>query len=275
MITGLKDTTTLHNGVEMPTFGLGVYLVEDGMEVIESVKAAINAGYKAIDTAAIYKNEEGVGQGIRESGVAREDLFVTTKVWNDDLGYESTLAAFEESLKKLQMDYVDLYLIHWPVAGKYKGAWKAIEKIYRDGKARAIGVCNFHQHHLDLLLEDAEVVPMVNQIELHPLLSQVDLRQYCKERDIKVQAWSPLARGKLLDHPVLQEMAIKYNKTVAQIILRWDLQSGIITIPKSTKAHRIQENATIFDFALNDDDMTIIDGINKNERVGSNPEKYD
>lgn len=270
----LQSTVTLHNGVEMPWFGLGVFKVQEGQEVVESVKAAIKAGYISIDTAAIYKNEEGVGQGIKESEVARENLFITTKVWNADQGYESTLAAFDTSIQKLGLDYVDLYLIHWPVKGKYKETWKALEKLYKDGKVKAIGVSNFHQHHLEDLLEDAEIVPMVNQIELHPLLSQVELREYCKSNGIVVEAWSPLAQGKLLDNPVLSEIASKYNKSTAQIILRWDIQNEIVTIPKSIKEHRIIENAEIFDFELTSEDIENINNLNKDERVGADPDNF-
>ncbi|WP_027415648.1 aldo/keto reductase [Aneurinibacillus terranovensis] len=270
----LQDTTTLLNGVNMPGFGLGVWQVKEGNEVVNSVKYAIKAGYKSIDTAAAYKNEAGVGQAIKETGVPREELFITTKVWNADQGYESTLTAFEQSTKKLGVDYVDLYLIHWPVAGKYKDTWKALEKLYKDGKVRAIGVSNFHQHHLEDLLADAEITPMVNQIELHPLLTQVELREFCKSIGMKVEAWSPLGSGKILDNPVIKEVAEKYNKTVAQVILRWDIQHDIITIPKSTKENRIIENADVFDFELSAEDMAKIDGLNKNERTGPDPDNF-
>ncbi|TYR79392.1 aldo/keto reductase [Priestia megaterium] len=271
----LQSTTTLANGVEMPWFGLGVFKVEDGQEVINSVKAAIKAGYKSIDTAKIYENEEGVGQAIKESGVAREELFITTKVWNADQGYESTLEAFETSLNKLGLDYLDLYLIHWPVEGKYKDTWRALEKLYKDGKVRAIGVSNFHIHHLEDLLADAEVKPMVNQVELHPLLTQVELREYCKEQGIQIEAWSPLAQGELLDNEVLKEIADKHGKSTAQIILRWDLQNEIVTIPKSIKEHRIIENATIFDFELSSEEVEKINALNQNHRVGPDPDNFD
>ncbi|WVE37806.1 aldo/keto reductase, partial [Priestia megaterium] len=187
----LQSTTTLANGVKMPWLGLGVYKVEDGQEVVDSVKYAIKAGYKSIDTAKIYENEEGVGQAIKESGVSREELFVTSKVWNADQGYDTTLQAFETSLNKLGLEYLDLYLIHWPVEGKYKDTWKALEKLYKDGKIRAIGVSNFQVHHLEDLIADAEVKPMVNQIEFHPLLTQTEVREYCKKQGIQVEAWSP------------------------------------------------------------------------------------
>ncbi|MNW27203.1 Glyoxal reductase [compost metagenome] len=274
MINNLQGTTTLHNGVEMPRLGLGVWKVQDGNEVVHAVKSAIKAGYKSIDTAAVYKNEEGVGQAIRESGAPRDSLFITTKVWNSDQGYETTLAAFDASLSKLQLDYADLYLIHWPVGGKYKETWRAIEKLYKDGRVRAIGVSNFHQHHLEDLLADAKIAPMVNQIELHPLLSQEPLRAYCASKNIKVEAWSPLGNGRLLTHELVQEIAAKYNKSVAQVILRWDLQHDIITIPKSINESRIIENADIFDFELSAEDVQKIDSLNRNERFGSDPDNF-
>jgi methylglyoxal/glyoxal reductase len=275
MIRGLQDTTTLHNGVEMPKFGLGVWQVKDGEEVVQSVKAALKAGYKAIDTAAVYKNEDGVGQAIKESGIPREELFITTKVWNTDQGYETTLKAYEESLAKLGLEYVDLYLIHWPTVGKYKDTWRALEQLYKEGKVRAIGVSNFHVHHLENLLADAEIIPMVNQIELHPHLSQLEIREFCQTKGIKIEAYSPLGSGKLLQNEEIQKIADKYNKSVAQIILRWDLQNDIITIPKSTKEHRIIENADIYDFELAQEDMSAIDRLNKNERVGADPDNFD
>ncbi|MEG7335387.1 glyoxal/methylglyoxal reductase [Bacillus sp. 0102A] len=273
MPTSLKDTVTLHNGVEMPWFGLGVFKVENGSEATESVKAAIKNGYRSIDTAAVYKNEEGVGIGIKESGVAREELFITSKVWNEDQGYETTLAAFEKSLERLQLDYLDLYLIHWPGKDKYKDTWRALEKLYKDGKIRAIGVSNFQVHHLEELLKDAEIKPMINQVEFHPRLTQKELRDYCKKQGIQLEAWSPLMQGQLLDNEVLAQIAERHNKSVAQVILRWDLQNEVVTIPKSIKEHRIIENADIFDFELSQEDMDKIDALNKDERVGPNPDE--
>ncbi|MCM2580898.1 MULTISPECIES: glyoxal/methylglyoxal reductase [Bacillus] len=273
MPTSLKDTVKLHNGVEMPWFGLGVFKVENGSEATESVKAAIKNGYRSIDTAAIYKNEEGVGIGIKESGVAREELFITSKVWNEDQGYETTLAAFEKSLERLQLDYLDLYLIHWPGKDKFKDTWRALEKLYKDGKIRAIGVSNFQVHHLEELLKDTEIKPMVNQVEFHPRLTQKELRDYCKKHGIQLEAWSPLMQGQLLDNEVLTQIAEKHNKSVAQVILRWDLQHEVVTIPKSIKEHRIIENADIFDFELSQEDMDKIDALNKDERVGPNPDE--
>lgn len=275
----LQDKTTLHNGVKMPWFGLGVFKVEEGPELVNAVKTAIKHGYRSVDTAAIYENEVGVGQGIREglkeAGISREDLFVTSKVWNTDLGYESTIKAYEASLNRLGLDYLDLYLVHWPVEGKYKDAWRALETLYKEGRVKAIGVSNFQIHHLEDLMKDAEIKPMVNQVECHPRLTQKELQSYCQEQGIQLEAWSPLMQGQLLDNEVLQEIADKYNKSVAQIILRWDLQNGVVIIPKSTKEHRIVENANVFDFELTKEEMEIIDDLNQNVRVGPDPDNFD
>ncbi|RNB86113.1 aldo/keto reductase [Brevibacillus panacihumi] len=279
MTTHLQATTTLSNGVKMPWFGLGVFKVEEGPELVNAVQTAIRHGYRSIDTAAIYGNEEGVGQGIRqglkEAGINREELFVTSKVWNSDLGYESTRKAFELSLKKLGLEYLDLYLIHWPVAGKYKEAWRAMEQLYKEGRIKAIGVSNFQIHHLQDLMQDAEIKPMINQVEFHPRLTQTELRAFCKEQGIQVEAWSPLMQGQLLDHPVLKEIADRHHKSIAQVILRWDLQHGVVTIPKSTKEQRIKENADIFDFELTAEDMQRMDAMNENLRVGPDPDNFD
>ncbi|MFB5193707.1 aldo/keto reductase [Neobacillus sp. KR4-4] len=274
MLNNLQSTTTLNNGVKMPWFGLGVFKVEEGPELVNAVKMAIKHGYRSIDTAAIYENEEGVGQGIKESGIAREDLFVTSKVWNADLGYESTLAAYQTSLDKLGLEYLDLYLIHWPVAGKYKEAWRALETLYKEGRVRAIGVSNFQVHHLEDLLKDAEIKPMVNQVEYHPRLTQNEVQAFCRENGIQMEAWSPLMQGQLLDNEALVDIAAKYNKSVAQIILRWDLQNGVVTIPKSTKEHRIIENSQVFDFELTQEDMQQINELNQYHRVGPDPDNF-
>ncbi|PGE85237.1 aldo/keto reductase [Bacillus pseudomycoides] len=275
----LQDRVALHNDVEMPGFGLGVFKVEEGPELVNAVKTAIKQGYRSIDTASIYANEKAVGEGIREgikeAGVSREDLFITSKVWNRDQGYEETLAAYEESLKKLELDYLDLYLVHWPVEGKYKDTWRALEKLYKEGRVRAIGVSNFQIHHLKDVMEGAEVKPMINQVEYHPRLTQKELRDFCREQGIQMEAWSPLMQGQLLDNPALQEIADKYGKTTAQIILRWDLQNEVVTIPKSTKEHRIIQNADIFNFELTKEDMEQIDALNQNHRVGPDPDNFD
>nr|WP_193672843.1 aldo/keto reductase [Bacillus cereus] len=279
MMKNLQSTTILHNGVEMPWFGLGVFKVEDGPELVEAVKSAIKAGYRSIDTAAIYGNEKAVGEGIRagikEAGITREDLFITSKVWNSDQGYETTLAAYEESLKKLELDYLDLYLVHWPVEGKYKDTWRALETLYKEDRVRAIGVSNFQIHHLKDVLAGAEMKPMINQVEYHPRLTQKELQAFCKEQGIQMEAWSPLMQGQLLDNETLQEIADKYDKTTAQIILRWDLQNEVVTIPKSTKEHRIIANAHIFNFELTKEDMEKIDALNENHRVGPDPDNFD
>jgi diketogulonate reductase-like aldo/keto reductase len=272
MPANLKDTTTLHNGVKMPWVGLGVFKVQNGEEVVQSVKAAIKNGYISIDTASFYGNEEGVGQAIRDSGVPREELFITTKLWNADQGYESTLTAFESSLAKLGLDYLDLYLIHWPGKDKYKETWKAFEKLYKEGRVRAIGVSNFQIHHLEDLISSAEIKPMVNQVEFHPHLTQKDLLEFCKKEGIQMEAWSPLKQGQLITEPILEEIARKHKKSVAQVILRWDLQHGVVTIPKSIKEHRIIENSAIFDFELSVEDMEMIDRLNMDSRAGSHPD---
>ncbi|MGO4889780.1 aldo/keto reductase [Anaerobacillus sp. MEB173] len=274
MVTSITDCATLHNGVKMPLLGLGVYKAEDGKEVEEAIHYAIKAGYRSIDTAAFYQNEAGVGNAIKDSEVPREELFITTKVWNSDQGYEETLAAFEESRRKLDLEYIDLYLIHWPVEGMYKDTWRALEKLYKDGLVKAIGVCNFQVHHLKDLMETCEIKPMVNQVEFHPRLTQKELLQYCKEQQIQLEAWSPLMRAKIFDNPVLCEIAEKHGKSPAQIILRWDVQHGVVTIPKSVKEHRVNENAGIFDFTLTQEEMDKIDGLNKNERVGPDPDNF-
>jgi methylglyoxal/glyoxal reductase len=279
MTNNLQATTTLYNGVKMPWFGLGVFKVEEGPELVNAVKFAIKHGYRSIDTAAIYGNEEGVGQAIREAiteyGIKREELFITSKVWNSDLGYESTIAAYETSLNKLGLDYLDLYLIHWPVEGKYKEAWQALETLYKDGKVKAIGVSNFQVHHLEDVMKDAVIKPMVNQVEYHPRLTQKEVKAFCHQHGIQFEAWSPLMQGQLFENPILKEVASKYNKTVAQVILRWDLQNGVVTIPKSTKEHRIIENSNIFDFELTTEDMDRISNLNENLRVGPDPDNID
>nr|WP_035401871.1 MULTISPECIES: aldo/keto reductase [Bacillus] len=275
----IQDKTVLNNGVEMPWMGLGVFKVEEGPELVNAVKSAIKLGYRSIDTAAIYGNEEGVGQGIREgiaeAGISREDLFITSKVWNSDLGFESAIQAYETSLQKLGLEYLDLYLIHWPVEGKYKDAWRALEALYKEEKVRAIGVSNFQVHHLEELLKDAEVKPVINQVEYHPRLTQQELKAVCRENGIQLEAWSPLMQGQLLDNEIIAAIAEKHGKSAAQVILRWDLQNGVITIPKSTKEHRIAANASIFDFELSSDEMEQISSLNQNLRVGPDPDHFD
>ncbi|WP_349352338.1 MULTISPECIES: aldo/keto reductase [unclassified Flagellimonas] len=274
-ITDLQGSFELHNGVQMPYFGLGVYQSDDGSEVINAVKAALNHGYRHIDTAAIYHNEEGVGTGIRESNVKREDVFLTSKVWNTDQGYDNTLKAFEASLERLGTDYLDLYLIHWPKGDLSKETWKALEKLYKEERVRAIGVSNFLKHHLEDLLPSVELVPMVNQMEFHPYLVQQDLIDFCVSKNIQYEAWSPLMQGHIFDLDVMNDLASKYNKTIAQVVLRWDLQKGVITIPKSSKPERIKANANLFDFELSDEDVQLLDSLEKGKRFGPDPNNFD
>lgn len=274
MTKSLQGTVTLHNGVKMPYFGLGVYKIEDGNDVINSVKTALKFGYRSIDTAALYENEEGVGQAIKDSGIPREEIFVTTKVWNTDHGYENTLKAFDKSIAKLGLEYVDLYLIHWPGKDKFVDTWRALEKLYREGLVRAIGVSNFKPHHLQTLMEKSEEKPVINQVELHPYFQQKELREFCKKNDIVVEAWSPLARGQVLNDSVLNEIGKKYGKSPTQVTLRWHLQSDIVVIPKSVTPSRIKENADIFDFELTDEEMEQINQIDKNTRFFKDPDVF-
>lgn len=270
----IRDAVVLANGVKMPWLGLGVYKAKEGEEVEQAVKAALRIGYRSVDTAAFYGNEEGVGRAVRESGIPREEIFITTKVWNSDQGYESTLAAFEASLRRLGMEYVDLYLIHWPVKGKYKETWRAMETLYKEGKVRAIGVSNFQVHHLKDLMSDAEIKPMVNQVEFHPFLTQEKLRDFCRNEGIQLEAWSPLMRGEVVNVPEIVELSEKYGKTPAQIVLRWDLQHFVVTIPKSVREARIRENADLFDFELSEEDMAKLDALNRNHRFGPDPDNF-
>lgn len=274
MIKSINDSAVLANGVHMPWLGLGVFKTQEGEEVENSVRYALEAGYRHIDTAAIYRNEEGVGRAVKAAGIAREELFITTKVWNTEQGYETTLAAFEESRKKLGVEYVDLYLIHWAVKEKYKDTWRALEKLYQDGLVRAIGVSNFQVHHLQDLMATANVKPMVNQVEYHPYLTQKELLAFCKQEGIQFEAWSPIMRGRVNDEPLIVQLAEKYGKTPAQIVLRWDLQHGVVTIPKSVRQERVIENAQLFDFELTAEDMAVLDGLNRDQRFGSDPDNF-
>ncbi len=268
----INSTKTLHNGVEMPRFGLGVYKMTDKEEAVNAMIAAIEAGYKAIDTAAVYENEQEVGEAVRNSAVKREDLFITSKVWNTDQGYDQTLRAFEASLERLGFDYLDLYLTHWAVPGKYEETYRAIQRLYDEKLVRAIGVSNHHQPHLERILAKANTKPMVNQIELHPQLTQEPLREFCAQQEIAVTSWSPLARGRLLDDAVLAEIAAKHNKTIAQVIIRWHLQNDLIVIPKSVTPSRIIENADVYDFSLAVEEIKAIDDLNQDWRTGTNPD---
>jgi diketogulonate reductase-like aldo/keto reductase len=274
MIKSITETVTLNNGVEMPWLGFGVFQMEEGAETEQSVLKALEVGYRSIDTAAAYRNERSVEQAIKASGLPREELFITTKVWNAAQRQGATLAAFEESRKKLGLDYVDLYLIHWPVAGHYQETWQALEKLYGEGVIRAIGVSNFHIHHLEDIFAGSDIRPTVNQVEFHPYLLQAELRQFCADHQIQFEAWSPLAQGKIFDDPTIVELSRKYGKSPAQLLIRWDLQHQVVTIPKSSTPHRIVENAEVFDFEISADDMTRLDSLNRNERTGPDPDNF-
>ncbi|MBR3751523.1 MAG: aldo/keto reductase [Ruminiclostridium sp.] len=278
----LTDVYTLSNGVTIPWVGFGTWQTPDGQVAAEAVKAALAAGYRHIDTASIYKNEPGVGQGIRESGVPREEIFVTTKIWNNKRGYEKTRESVEKSLERLGLDYLDMILIHWPAAPHRvdnweelnQSTWQALTDLYKEGKIRAIGVSNFKPHHLQALLE-AEVKPMVNQIELHPGMTQQETVDLCQEHGILLEAWSPLGCGRLLDHPLLGELAEKYGKSVAQVCIRWCLQKGFLPLPKSVTPSRIQENAKVFDFQISDEDMAKMDAMENVGWSGLDPDEVD
>ncbi|MET7855641.1 aldo/keto reductase [Streptomyces sp. NPDC005318] len=268
---------TLNNGIEMPQLGFGVWQVPDS-EAAEAVTTAIESGYRSIDTAAIYENEKGTGKAVAASGVAREELFITTKLWNSEQGYDSTLRAFDASLEKLGLDYVDLYLIHWPVPAKdaYIDTYKAFERIYADGRAKAIGVSNFLPEHLERLLGETSVVPVINQIELHPQLQQAESRAFHAKHGIATEAWSPLGSGRgLLEVPTVVAIARKHDRTPAQVVLRWHLQTGNVVIPKSVTPSRIAENIDLFDFELDADDLAAFAALDEDRRLGPNPGEFD
>jgi diketogulonate reductase-like aldo/keto reductase len=274
MIDSIRDCTLLNNGVEMPWLGFGVFKMSDGREVEQAVRYALEIGYRSIDTARAYRNERGVGKAIRDSGIPREDVFLTTKVWNGDQRERRTMAAFEESLERLGTEYVDLYLVHWPVKGCYQETWQVMEEIYQSGRAKAIGVSNFQMHHLEDILRDGQIVPSVNQVEFHPFLVQPELLSFCQSHKIQVEAWSPLMQGQIVTIQAAQEIAEKYHKTPAQIALRWDLQHKVVTIPKSSHPNRIAENAEIFDFELSQADMDVLDALDEGKRIGPDPDNF-
>ena len=265
----LTDTFKLNNGIDIPCIGYGTFQTPDGKSVEDGVKEALKIGYRHIDTAYFYQNEKGVGKAIRESGIKREDIFVTSKLWNSDRGYESAKAAFEKTMDNLGLEYLDLFLIHWPAIKKQfdnaeeinANTWKAFEEIYETGRVKAIGLSNFLPHHIDELMKTAKIKPMVNQIEFHPGFAQIETAKYCLENDIVVEAWSPLGRKEVLENETLVELAKKYNKSTAQICIRWVLQHDILPLPKSVTPSRILENSQVFDFEISEDDMKIIDNI--------------
>ena len=263
----------LNDGARIPQVGLGVWQTPDD-EAVSAVKAALDAGYRHVDTAAVYENEEGVGEGIRQSGLARSDVFLTTKLWNTEQGYDQTLQAFDASLKRLGTDYVDLYLIHWPSAhrGLFVDTWKAFVKLKEEGRATSIGVSNFYPEHIERIVGETGVVPVINQIELHPDFQQRETRAFHEKHGIATQSWSPLGQGKLLGHPVIAEVANKLGRTPAQVIIRWHIDNGLVVIPKSVTPSRIVENFNVFDFKLSADDLEKLNGLDSaGARIGPDP----
>ena len=252
----------LSNGVKIPSIGFGTYKSGDDEETAKIIKNALNLGYKMIDTASFYNNEVGIGNGIKESGIDRKDIFIVTKLWNDDHGYDNTIEAFNKSLNNLQVDYIDLYLIHWPNK-LIAETWRAFEHLYETGKVKAIGVCNFKVEHLEELKKTAKIMPMVNQVEIHPFSTKNNIINYCKDNNIKVVAWSPISRGRVLSNDLMIDLSQKYKKSIVQIVLRWHMQKGVIPIPKSSNENRIKENIDIFDFEISSEDMKAIDSLDE------------
>lgn len=279
---GLMETFTLTNGVEIPCVGFGTWQTPDGETAVQAVKAALEDGYRHIDAAAIYGNEESVGRAIAESGVPRGELFVTSKLWNDEHGYETTLRAFDKTLKDLGLEYLDLYLIHWPVPAKFKNnwqkknaeTWQAFEELYKEGRVRAVGVSNFLPHHVEELKKTAEIMPMVNQIEYHPGLMQKELVEYSQKEGMLIEAYSPLGTGKMLGNETLKGIADKYGKSVAQVCIRWVLQNGVLPLPKSVTPSRIADNARVFDFEIAADDMAVIDAMVDPDGSTNDPDNF-
>jgi methylglyoxal/glyoxal reductase len=267
----IKSKVKLNNGVEMPLFGLGVYQSDTGSETQNAVLDAIEAGYIHVDTAKLYRNEKDVGAAIKKSGIDRKDIFVTTKLWNTDQGYDSAIKAFNQSFESLDIDYIDLYLIHWPVENLRKDSWRAMETIMETGKCKAVGVSNYTIRHLEELFEYANIIPAVNQVEFSPYLYQKDLHEFCKKHNIQLQAYSPLTQGQKLKDEALVEIAEKYNKTTAQIILRWALQHNIVVIPKSVHKKRIIENSQLYDFNISNEDMDKLNSLNQDFRTCWDP----
>ncbi len=267
----IESRVALANGVEIPVLGLGVFRARPGRETREAVKAALALGYRHVDTARVYGNERDVGAAIEASGLARDQVFVTTKLWNDDHGYDAALRACDASLADLGLEQVDLYLVHWPVPRLRRDSWRAMERILADGKARAVGVSNYTVHHLDQLLGECRVPPSVNQVELHPFLYQRDLLDYCRSHAIQVEAYSPLVKAQRMDHPVLVAIAARHAKTPAQVLVRWSLERGLVVLPKSVHPERISENAKVFDFALAPEDLRALDALDEGYRTSWDP----
>ena len=279
----MEKQILLNNGVKIPTPGFGTFLTPDGATCVEAVRTAITAGYTHIDTAAVYGNEKSVGEGIQESGIKRSDLFVTSKVWNTERGYDKTLKAFDKTLRDLQLDYLDLYLIHWPANTLQFGneadrlnvdTWKAMERLHEEGLVRSIGLSNFMQHHIEPVFVRANICPMVNQIEYHPGFTQKECVEFCQKNNILVEAWSPLGRGNVLDSPLLKTIAAQHGKSVAQVAIRWVMQTGVLPLVKSVTPSRIKENIDVFDFELSQQEMLEIASL-KTDRIGSDPDTCD
>lgn len=272
----IQSTITLNNGSVIPQVGLGVFQTPDGETTVNAVQTALETGYRHIDTARIYRNETSVGEGIRRAGVPREDFFLTTKLWNDDIRAHRGLDAFQESLDRLGLDYVDLYLIHWPADG-WQQAWDDLQEIYASGRAKAIGVSNFQQHHIEELLNNSDVVPAVDQIESSPQFTNQELIDFLTTKGIHTEAWSPLGGtgGNLLGNPILAEIGAKYGKSAAQVVIRWHIQRGVVVLPKSTHAERIKQNFDVFDFNLSPEDMAAITSLNTGRRNGADPNDFD
>jgi diketogulonate reductase-like aldo/keto reductase len=273
MALTLQSRIALNDGAKMPALGLGVWQAGPGKEARRAVGSALEIGYRLIDTAKMYGNERDVGAAVRESGIPREEIFVTTKLWNDDHGYEAALRAFERSRRELGLEYVDLYLIHWPVTGERQETWKAFLKLRDEGRVRSIGVSNYTIRHLEELLPESPTPPAVNQVEFHPFLYQQQLLEFCRDRKIQLEAYSPLARGRRLNHPGVMAVGARYGKTAAQILIRWSLQHGLVVIPKSVRPERIQENAQVFDFELKQEDMDRLDALDARSHVAWNPDE--
>lgn len=270
-ITDIKGCVKLNNGVEMPYLGLGVFKAKEGPDTENAVRWALEAGYRHIDTAALYCNETSVGNAISQSGIPREEIFITTKLWNGSQLSGNIIEAFEESLRKLQTEYIDLYLVHFPIEGKINTTWEKMEEIYQSGKTRAIGVSNFQNHHLEELLREAKIIPVVNQVECHPYLVRQELQDYCRQKGIRYEAWRPVMNGKVNKVPLLRKLAKKYGKNPAQIALRWQLQKGIVTIPKSVRKERIISNGNLFDFELTTEDISRINALDRNKEIRAYP----
>lgn len=273
MTLSINDTALLNNGRRIPLLGLGVYLSKQGSETQNAVKWALEAGYRHIDTAAFYNNEKDVGQAIRQSGINREEIFITTKLWNEDQGYDTALRAFDRSLSLLGVDYIDLYLIHWPVTMRRQESWRALETLLGQGRVRSIGVSNYTIRHLKELLQSTNTVPAVNQVEFSPFLYQEELLQYCRDNSIQLEAYSPLSRAARLNDEFLKQVAANYQKSPAQIMIRWALQHRIVVIPKSVHKERIIENADVYDFEISDGDMEKLNALNENYHVAWDPER--